>query len=85
MRPRCKLCKQIIEGSEFTLTNGKKVVPNQNMTCRSIGLIYILECVSCKKFYIGSTQNALNLRINLHRDHTRHPERPASLGCNRHF
>jgi len=84
-RPRCKLCSQIIEGSEFKFANDKTVKPNQNMTCKSDWVVYLLKCANCNKTYIGSTKNPLNIRINLHRDHAKNPFKKDALGCSRHF
>ena len=39
------------------------------MCCTTKNLIYILFCNNCNKFYVGETSMALNLRINLHRNH----------------
>lgn len=39
------------------------------MNCRSKNLIYLIICDNCSQFYVGETSIALNLRVNLHRNH----------------
>lgn len=84
-RPRCKLCRQIVEGIEFKLQDGRSIKPNTNMTCKSDWVCYLLKCANCTRTYIGSTKNPLNLRINLHRDHAKNPFKKDAIGCSRHF
>ena len=84
-RPRCKLCIQIIEGTEFTFSDGRSIKPNTDMSCKSEWVCYLLKCVNCTRTYTGSTKNPLNLRINLHRDHAKNPFKKDAIGCSRHF
>jgi hypothetical protein len=68
-KPRCTLCKIIIEGDKFTFPTIKwdfKVT--SNMSCETLNCLYVLTCGGCQEIYIGETNN-LRLRTNLHRDH----------------
>ena len=33
-------------------------------TCKSANIVYLIECLKCKKQYVGETENALHLRMN---------------------
>ena len=35
-------------------------------TCMSKGMVYLIECRKCRKQYIGSTKNAMHIRLNGH-------------------
>ena len=35
--------------------------------CKSRGVVYLIECKKCHKQYVGSTKNALHIRLNSHR------------------
>jgi len=37
-----------------------------NATCDSSNLVYIIQCIKCKVFYIGETSKSLRIRINQH-------------------
>jgi hypothetical protein len=72
-KPRCKTCLSIIVGTEMQMENGEIFKINSNMNCNSRNLIYILKCNGCPRTYIGETSDALNLRINVHRQQIRDP------------
>ena len=39
----------------------------QNVTCKSICVIYLMECSTCEKSqYVGKSEYSLNLRMNTH-------------------
>lgn len=73
-RPRCKTCKIIIINSKDILINCKLIYFNQDMNCQSKNVIYVIFCKTCDQFYIGETNMALNIRMNLHRQHINKPE-----------
>ena len=57
----------IIEGRSYTFKNSEtKFQINENLSCYSKNVVYIIECSECKEIYIGSTQ-ALNTRTSLHK------------------
>ena len=70
---RCKCCKSIIPKKDYLDVNGQYIYFNNHMNCTTDNVIYILFCNKCNHFYIGETSLALNLRINLHRQHINNP------------
>ncbi len=65
--PRCGTCDVILEGSQYTLKDSQKTLTvNENMTCKSQYLIYVIKCLGCHSDYIGSTKN-LRHRVSLHK------------------
>ena len=64
---RCKLCKNLIEATQFTFQPNMTFKVNADMDCNTKNCIYVLICEGCTAFYIGQT-NDLRLRINLHRN-----------------
>jgi hypothetical protein len=70
-RPRCKTCLIIIEGTDFVFENGTKVYINENMTCISQNVVYVMKCGNCTKCYIGETSDKLSMRMNVHRQQIR--------------
>ena len=70
--PRCGLCKYISEGSSANF-KGKVFKVNDDMSCKSKNVIYVIQCRGCNEQYIGETVNLRN-RITLHNQHIRHAE-----------
>ena len=67
-RPRCKTCKHIKTGNNFTSTaRDETFFARVTATCKSANIVYLIECLKCKKQYVGETENALHLRMNGHR------------------
>ena len=46
---------------------------NQQITCKSTNLTYMIECLRCKKQYIGETKRMLRERFKEHRQATNNP------------
>ena len=68
---RCKICKQIIAANQFRFNCGfTYVVRNENLSCRSKDVVYVIKCNSCQAEYIGETGNFRH-RINSHNSHIR--------------
>jgi hypothetical protein len=67
LRPRCKTCKCIVEGTNFTFENKSIIYINEDMNCMSRNIIYVLSCTKCNKYYVGETSDQLSMRINVHR------------------
>lgn len=82
--PRCLFCKQVIADNSYRTTNGTILKRNKPMTCKSRDVMYYLVCSNCKAGYIGETGIPLNLRTNIHRNHTNSPKN-RKLQCNEHF
>ena len=53
-----------------------------NFNCKSEYVIYLMECILCKKRYVGKGERAFNLRLNNHRKDTKKPN--SILAC-KHF
>ena len=70
--PRCGLCKYISEGPSANF-KGKVFKVNDDMSCKSKNVIYVIQCRGCNEQYIGETVNLRN-RITLHNQHIRHAE-----------
>ena len=70
--PRCGLCKYITEGSSANF-KGKLFKVNDDMSCTTKHVIYVIHCRGCNEQYIGETVNLRN-RITLHNQHIRHAE-----------
>ena len=81
----CETCKLIKEGESVTFNATNEVFRvKYNFTCHSRNLIYVITCLGCKKQYIGETGTELRLRMNVHRQQTRHEEL-RQLFVNRHI
>ena len=67
-RPRCKTCAHMKLGTSFTskITN-ERFRANVDATCKSSNVVYLIECVKCKKPYVGEMENPLHLWVNGHR------------------
>ncbi|OOY45291.1 hypothetical protein, partial [Solemya velum gill symbiont] len=68
---RCGTCDYMSEGNQFVLKNGRTIIPNANMNCKSKNLIYCITCAGCSESYIGQTGNALCERTRVHRQQIR--------------
>ena len=69
---RCKTCPYLITSStyESNVTNRSYNVINdsdENLSCKSQNVIYLLSCLRCNMQYVGETVIPLNKRINIHR------------------
>ena len=65
--PRCGTCDVILEGSQYQLKDsGKTLTVKENMSCKSLNVIYVIRCPGCHFDYIGSTKN-LRHRVSLHK------------------
>ena len=71
-RPKCGLCKFLIEDNKYEFKCGKSFTVNQNMTCDVKNLIYVIRCAGCKEDYIGETSNLRN-RVTVHNQQIRDP------------
>ena len=47
-------------------------------------VVYVIECIKCKKQYVGETENALHIRMNGHRSDIKHRrlEKPVATHFN---
>lgn len=73
-KPRCKTCTVFTETCTFSSTHTKKNynILQENLTCTSSYVVYLITCTKCQIQYVGETTLPLNLRLNLHRQHITH-------------
>lgn len=68
---RCSICSQMISGNEFEFNCGFVFqVPDENLDCNTMGVVYVLRCTTCRAEYIGETKN-IRHRIHTHNSHIR--------------
>ena len=65
----CPTCPYILEGKEIKTYSNQKWILNNQFTCESFNVIYMIECQknNCKMRYIGQTQRMLKTRMAEHR------------------
>ena len=77
---RCKCCLQMQHSSTFhskATENNYKIFCN--VTCKSMNVIYILECSVCGLQYVGESKQPFHKRLNGHRsDISKKPLLPVS-------
>ncbi len=64
---RCRCCDHIITGNTHQLKSGTVLKPNSDMSCDSMNLIYVIECLGCREHYVGETGQTLRERMRGHR------------------
>lgn len=70
--PNCGKCVHLIEGSDFCLKQGQRLIVKSCFTCASKNLIYAITCSECQEQYIG--KKSLCQRIALHRSQMNIPK-----------
>ena len=52
--------------------------------CKTANVVYMIECIKCKKKYVGETENALHLRMNGRQSDIKHRrlEKPVATHFN---
>ena len=72
-RRGCKTCQHIKITDTFRSSVTKKSYKvHTSVTCKTKGVVYLIECRKCPKQYVSLTKNALNIRLNGHRDDIKH-------------
>ena len=67
---RCLLCQYSSSTETFqSSVTGETFKIFGQLSCKSANVIYLITCSVCQQQYVGETKNALNIRINLHRNH----------------
>ena len=73
-------CKQVIPSSTFkSQETNKSYTMFDEVNCSSVSVIYLMECTSCKKQYVGKSETSFNIRLNNHRKDVKKPD--AILAC----
>lgn len=70
---RCGTCPYIKQGHHFNF-GGKQFIVNNNMSCQTRNLLYVITCSGCGELYIGETGSTLRERIRIHKQHINQPE-----------
>ena len=66
-RLRCKTCPIHHPANSFTSSRTNVTYPiTTHANCKSINLIYQLQCTECNAFYIGETRRSLSDHMNGH-------------------
>ena len=64
-KKRCKVCDVISETSEFSNKNQKEVFSiRSTLNCNSENVVYLVNCKTCNKQYVGSSEPKFRLRYN---------------------
>ena len=76
----CNLCPYTKNISEFTVTATKELFEiKQKITCTDKNIIYCIECIKCKKQYVGKTKDSFKKRASEHKNTVR-TEKSTTLG-----
>ena len=81
----CTFCDYILEGSSYTLKNGKTVHTNGNFECSSRNVIYVIICCGCNEFYVGETGDKLKTRFTVHRQQGTSHATLKAVSADQHF
>ena len=84
-RWRCMTCTHIITGRRFgSTTTGEMFYTHVNATCKTVNVVYLIECSRCRTQYVGETENALHLRMNGHCSdyYRKSPDKPVVVHFN---
>ena len=82
---RCKTCWHIQPIKTFkSSVTGKTYPIKATANCKTANVVYVIECIKCKKQYVGETENALHIRMNGHRSDIKHRrlEKPVATHFN---
>ena len=82
----CKTCQHIKITDTFRSSVTKKSYKvHTSVTCKTKGVVYLIECRKCPKQYVGSTKNALHIRLNGHKYDIKHKktQKPVAKHFNR--
>ena len=84
-RARCKTCAHVRTGTDFVSTvTGERFRANVDATCKTSNVVYLIECLRCRKQYVRETENPLHLRMNGHRSdyYRKLPDKPVAVHFN---
>ena len=70
---RCKTCKYLIISDEYYSNHSKRIYKiinhsEEDLSCNSKNLVYLLTCRGCNIQYVGETLQPLHKRMNTHRN-----------------
>ena len=70
----CANCPYMIEGEAVQMEHGETFHIQENLSCRSQNVIYVIFCAGCDAMYIGETGQPFNKRMDSHRLHINRAE-----------
>ena len=71
----CVSSHYLLKASLYQFKRVKKTFLLKNVfNCKGSNLIYVVICQGCKEEYIGETGCLVKERINIYRQHIRHPQ-----------
>ena len=70
----CATCPYMIEGKSIRMENGDDFIFQENLTCRSQNVVYVMFCAGCDSTYIGETGQHFHKRMDSHRLHINRQE-----------
>ncbi len=64
----CKCCESFLETPCISNIDGSVVISiDEPLSCISKNVIYVIQCMKCRKQYVGQTRRMLKERLNNHR------------------
>ena len=82
---RCGTCPYLKETSQVSIkSTGATFYIKSQMTCKSKNVLYIITCVGCGEQYVGKTNDHLNSRVRVHKQHIKTPIY-RKLGVSKHI
>ena len=65
-KKRCQVCKCIKEADTFSNADNTEVykIRTRTLDCDSSNIVYLVQCKTCNKQYVGSTVTPFRLRYN---------------------
>ena len=66
-KKNCKTCPHLLETSIIKHSKNKTICLQENLNCRSEGVIYLIQCSNCDMKYVGETSRKLHERLTDHR------------------
>ena len=79
-------CQQVLKTESFkSYRTGQTFRIYHNLTCKSFGLIYLLQCQVCLLQYIGKSETPFNLRLNNHRKDAKDTTSKNNILACKHF
>lgn len=84
-KDNCKLCKSFMESPDKirSFHTDREFNFEHALDCKSMNIIYKLDCLPCMRTSIGSTKNAMNSRWPGHKSHIRKSVKSCEVAC--HF
>ena len=82
---RCGTCPFLRETDHIEIkSTGESFKIKTSMNCKSKNLLYIITCHGCGEQYVGKTNDNLNNRVRVHKQHIRSPIY-RKLGMSKHI